>query len=78
MEGESREAVLEEFLNTGLEARIVKVNKTFLDESLEGRILDKDLVEELKSNKSIDPCGENGEYHTRLEVWSIEKYLKKL
>ena len=78
LECEGREAVLEEFLNTGLEARIIKVNKTFLDESIVGRVLDKDLVVELKSNKSIDPCGENGEYHTRIEVWSVEKYLKKI
>lgn len=77
LEYEDRQAILEEFLKTGLEARIVKVNKDLLEEDLVGRILDRDLVENFETNKSIDACGENGEYHTRVEVWSIEKYLKK-
>lgn len=78
LEYEDRQAILEEFLKTGLEARIVKVNKDLLEDDLVGRILDRDLVENFETNKSIDACGENGEYHTRVEVWSIEKYLKKL
>lgn len=77
LEYEDRQAILEEFLKTGLEARIVKVNEDYLDKSYEGRLLDKGLIDYFKENDLIDACGENGEYHTRVEVWSIEKYLKK-
>lgn len=77
LEYEERENILDEFINSGLEARIVKVNEDYLDRSYEGRLLDKGLIDYFKENDLIDACGENGEYHTRVEVWSIEKYLKK-
>lgn len=75
LEYEDRRAILEEFLDTGLEARIVKVNTDYLDESFIGRLLDRSLLEELSSYKGLDLCGENGEYHTRVDQESIEKNI---
>ena len=40
----------------------MSVNGNLLDKSFCGRILDKDFVNDLPPN--IDPCGENGEFHT--------------
>ena len=70
---EERQSILEEFFMSGLEAVIVKVNTELLDETLIGRILDRDLIEKFKKNNKIDLCGENGEYHTRIEVNSIKR-----
>src|SRR5207237_267589 len=33
-----------------------------LDESFAGRVIDKDFLKDLPAN--VDPCGENGEFHT--------------
>ena len=33
-----------------------------LDQSFAGRIIDKDFINDLPDN--VDPCGENGEFHT--------------
>jgi uncharacterized protein (TIGR00290 family) len=52
-----------EFVASGSRARIVTVRTGRLDESYLGR----DLVEELLQEflvRSVDPCGERGEYHT--------------
>lgn len=50
------------FIDLGYKAIIVCTNSAYLDDSFCGRILDKDLVAELPEN--VDPCGENGEFHT--------------
>lgn len=34
----------------------------YLDKSFAGRIIDKDFIKDLPEN--VDPCGENGEFHT--------------
>jgi uncharacterized protein (TIGR00290 family) len=51
-----------EFVTLGFRAVIVCTNARFLDDSFLGRELDHDLLNELPSD--VDPCGENGEYHT--------------
>ena len=55
--------ILDEFLATGAEARIVTVNSKWLDESWLGRALSAEMLAEF-TRLGVDPCGENGEYHT--------------
>lgn len=54
--------LVSEFLETGFKAITVSVNAKVLDRSFCGRILDTDFLNDLPSN--VDPCGENGEFHT--------------
>ena len=51
-----------EFLDAGFEATLVCVDPRALDHSFAGRRYDKRLLAELP--ESVDPCGENGEFHT--------------
>jgi uncharacterized protein (TIGR00290 family) len=46
----------------GIDARLVCVDPTQLDRSFAGRRFDEDLLADLP--RSVDPCGENGEFHT--------------
>lgn len=54
--------LLHEFLDLGFKAIIVCTKASLLDESFAGRVLDKDFIKDLPPN--VDPCGENGEFHT--------------
>lgn len=54
--------LLAEFWDLGFKTIVVSVNGNVLDKSFCGRILDRDFIKELPTN--IDPCGENGEFHT--------------
>lgn len=58
-----REALVHEFIDSGFKAVIKKVNLENMSENFLGKVLDKELVEEIKETGS-DACGENGEYHT--------------
>lgn len=51
-----------EFLDLGFKTVVTCVNETYLDKSFAGRIIDKDFIRDLPEN--VDPCGENGEFHT--------------
>jgi len=53
---------IHDFLNAGYKAIIVSTNDKFLESSFCGRILDEKLLKDLPEN--VDPCGENGEFHT--------------
>ncbi len=55
-------ALMKEFIELGFKAVILCVNSEFLDESFVGRELNQDFINDLPDN--VDPCGENGEYHT--------------
>ncbi|GAI28029.1 unnamed protein product, partial [marine sediment metagenome] len=46
----------------GFKAVLICVNCSFLDETFCGRLLDERLLHDLPPN--VDPCGENGEYHS--------------
>ncbi len=50
------------FINLGFKAVITCVDTKFLDASFAGREFDKTLLSDLPF--SVDPCGENGEFHT--------------
>jgi uncharacterized protein (TIGR00290 family) len=51
-----------EMLESGLSAYITCVDPTKLDHSFAGRRFDAELLGELP--REVDPCGENGEFHT--------------
>jgi len=54
--------LIREFLDLGFKTIVVCVNETYLDKSFAGRIIDEDFIKDLPEN--VDPCGENGEFHT--------------
>jgi uncharacterized protein (TIGR00290 family) len=58
---DTRELALD-FLRLGFKAIAVCVDPRVLDESFAGRILDESFFADLPSG--VDPCGENGEFHT--------------
>ncbi|WP_276133884.1 diphthine--ammonia ligase [Polluticoccus soli] len=51
-----------ELEDIGIEAMVVCVNAKYLDESFLGRKVDRQFLADLPAN--VDPCGENGEFHT--------------
>ncbi|GAB3173103.1 Dph6-related ATP pyrophosphatase [Telluribacter humicola] len=54
--------LLETFISEGFQAVIVCVNEKYLDASFAGRLLDQSFLDDLPAG--VDPCGENGEYHS--------------
>ena len=54
--------LVHEFIDLGFKSIIVCVNEQYLDKSFCGRIIDEDFINELPAN--VDPCGENGEFHS--------------
>lgn len=56
------ESLVQEFVEKGFKTITCCVNDSHLDESWVGREIDKDFISELP--KAVDPCGENGEFHT--------------
>ena len=52
----------EEMIAAGLRARLTCVNPRVLDRSFAGRVFDRSLLADLPPE--IDPCGENGEFHS--------------
>ncbi len=50
------------FLSLGFKAVISCIDSEFLDKSFIGRQYNYDLLSDLPEN--VDPCGENGEFHT--------------
>jgi uncharacterized protein (TIGR00290 family) len=52
----------EEFVDHGFQAFLVCVDPARLDASFAGRAFDRELLDELPPE--VDPCGENGEFHT--------------
>ena len=60
--GEPRRALVEELPDAGFRAVVVCVNGRWLDQSFAGRELDRAFLADLPPG--VDPCGENGEFHT--------------
>ncbi|REC73662.1 diphthine--ammonia ligase [Chryseobacterium elymi] len=54
--------LIHKFLDLGFKTIVTCVNETYLDKSFAGRIIDQDFINDLPKN--VDPCGENGEFHT--------------
>ena len=58
-----------EFINAGFEAIIAALDPRKLDPSFAGRAFDRQLIADMPPN--IDPCGENGEFHTFVHAGPI-------
>lgn len=58
---DTKEMILD-FLQLGFKTIVVCVNEQFLDQSFVGRVIDEQFLADLPPN--VDPCGENGEFHT--------------
>jgi uncharacterized protein (TIGR00290 family) len=52
----------EEMVSAGLQARLTCIDPRKLDRTFAGRIFDRSLLADLPA--SVDPCGENGEFHS--------------
>ena len=61
---EKREVLLKEFMRAGFKSVVVATQVRFLDSKWLGRHIDKEFIQDLKALKTIDLCGEKGEYHT--------------
>ncbi|WP_406683138.1 adenine nucleotide alpha hydrolase [Seonamhaeicola sp. MEBiC1930] len=55
-------ALLNEFLDLGFRTIVVCANSKYFDEDFVGTVIDKTFIENLP--EGVDPCGENGEFHT--------------
>lgn len=60
--GKETGALAREMIAAGVSARLATVDLARLDASFAGRSFDADLLRDLPPG--IDPCGENGEFHT--------------
>ena len=54
--------LIHDFIDAGFKTIVVCVNDKFLDKKFCGRVIDQQFVNDLPPN--VDPCGENGEFHT--------------
>lgn len=54
--------IIREFIDLGFKAIVICANADLLDQSFVGRQIDNDFINDLPSG--VDPCGENGEFHT--------------
>jgi diphthine-ammonia ligase len=61
--GQSTSDVFDAFATSGARALLVTVREPWLDESWLGRPLEAGMKTTFVE-RGIDPCGENGEYHT--------------
>ena len=53
---------IREFVNLGFKAVVTCVDGKVLDPSFAGMLIDEDFLSKLPAG--VDPCGENGEFHT--------------
>jgi uncharacterized protein (TIGR00290 family) len=67
--GRDTGALAREFIAAGFQAIIVCLDPRALDASFAGRRYDEQLLAELPVN--VDPCGENGEFHTFVHAGPI-------
>lgn len=54
--------LIREFLNSGFKTIITTVNESYMDKKFVGKVIDESFLNKLPAK--VDPCGENGEYHS--------------
>jgi uncharacterized protein (TIGR00290 family) len=54
--------MLNDFVEKGFKTYLCCINDGYLDENWCGRLIDHDFINELPA--TVDPCGENGEFHS--------------
>jgi uncharacterized protein (TIGR00290 family) len=67
--GRDTGSLAREFVAAGFRANIVCLDPRALDASFAGRAYDEQLLADLPAN--VDPCGENGEFHTFVHAGPI-------
>lgn len=60
--GKPTRALITDFLQKGFKTTICAANANLLSKEVTGKLLDKHFLETLSGE--VDPCGENGEFHT--------------
>jgi uncharacterized protein (TIGR00290 family) len=60
--GRDTSKLINDFISLGFKSAIVCVDPAKLDPSFVGRVIDEGLLAQLPPH--VDPCGENGEFHT--------------
>ena len=59
------EKILTKIIDSGFEVFIVSIKDSLLSREWLGRRIDEKFINDLRNvNASLDPCGENGEFHT--------------
>jgi uncharacterized protein (TIGR00290 family) len=56
--------LLKEFIDEGFHSITVAINTNFLDHNWLGRNMDNSFYTDITALENIDPCAENGEYHS--------------
>jgi diphthine-ammonia ligase len=80
--------ILEEFINAGFKATVVRIITSLLRMDWLGREINNEFLGDLLKLGTVDPCGENGEFHTfvtdgplfkktRIEILESEKVKLK-
>jgi len=54
--------LLNEFLDLGFKTIVVCANSKYFNKDFVGTVIDRNFIDKLP--KDVDPCGENGEFHT--------------
>lgn len=62
--GRNSTEILKDFIASGFKAVVVSTQASLLPKEWIGRVLNQSFYEEITKLEGIDPCGENGEYHT--------------
>ena len=74
--GRNTLVLIREFIRQGFKTAVVCVDPKQLDPSFLGRVIDEDFLSRLPAG--VDPCGENGEFHTFVFDGPIFRYPIKL
>ena len=69
---EDTRTLIRQFLDLGFKTILVCIKSDLLDKSFAGRMIDERFLEDLPDN--VDPCGENGEFHTFVFDGPIFRY----
>lgn len=56
--------LLQEFVDSGFQAVIVSTQASILGKEWIGRVIDQSFYTDITRLDGVDPCGENGEYHS--------------
>jgi uncharacterized protein (TIGR00290 family) len=67
--GRNTATLAREFIDQGFEAIVATIDHRVLDASFAGRAYDAQLLADLPPG--VDPCGENGEFHTFVQAGPI-------
>lgn len=71
---EDTRQLVQDLAESGIQATVIAADATKLDQSFLGRTVNADFVADLPAG--VDPCGENGEYHTL--VWDAPFFTKPI